>query len=97
MLSLGVYAIGSRLRHIVRREICSPAIRSSKGVWRCLQVDGYTRHDYIQLFLFEKQASKKFNYCLFESIIYSSPILIVEGPLMGSVPSTKVPPPTPGL
>ena len=49
MLSLGVYAIGSRLRHIVRREICSPAIRSSKGVWRCLQVDG---HEHITSCLF---------------------------------------------
>ncbi len=49
MLSLGVYAIGSCLRHIVRREICSPAIRSSKGVWRCLQVDG---HEHITSCLF---------------------------------------------
>ena len=49
MLSLGVYAIGSRLKHIVRREICSPEIRSSEGVWRCLQVDG---HEHITSCLF---------------------------------------------
>ena len=49
MLSLGVYAKSQRLKHIVRREICSPEIRSSEGVWRCLQVDG---HEHITSCLF---------------------------------------------
>jgi len=49
MLSLVVYAIGSYLRHILRRENMFYRPRFLKGVWRYLYQDG---HEHISLMPF---------------------------------------------
>ena len=48
MLSLDVYAIGSRQRHILRREMCSIKTVPS----RCLAIPNVNGHEYINLMPF---------------------------------------------